>query len=126
MAPCPDSMDNPFSTGYAEARAKFRAVANAAGAEVESFPLDHRGPNDIELTTDTAWVGQRSARAVLVTASGTHGVEGFFGSCDPPVRPRPRPSIAATGCGTAPTRPVASDPIQSQTKRLEIAMIFGV
>jgi hypothetical protein len=73
-------MDSPFSRDYAEAREKFRAGATAAGAEVETFPLDHRGPNDLDLTTDTAWVGPRGARAVLVTVSGTHGVEGFFGS----------------------------------------------
>ncbi len=73
-------MDSPFSLDYAEAREKFRAGATAAGAEIQTFPLEHRGPNDLDLTTDTAWVGPRDARAVLVTVSGTHGVEGFFGS----------------------------------------------
>jgi hypothetical protein len=73
-------MDSPFSHDYAEARDKFRAGVTAAGAEIETFLLDHRGPNDLDLTTDTAWVGPRDARAVLVTVSGTHGVEGFFGS----------------------------------------------
>jgi hypothetical protein len=73
-------MDIPFSRDYAEAREKFRASADAAGAEVQTFPLEHRGPEDLDLTTDTAWVGPRGAGAVLVTVSGTHGVEGFFGS----------------------------------------------
>jgi hypothetical protein len=73
-------MDSAFSRDYAEARRKFRAGATAAGAEVQTFPLEHRGPDDLDLTTDTAWVGPRNARAVLVTVSGTHGVEGFFGS----------------------------------------------
>jgi len=73
-------MESPFSRDYAEAREKFRAGAAAAGAETQTFLLDHRGPDDLELTTDTAWIGPRGARAVLVTVSGTHGVEGFFGS----------------------------------------------
>lgn len=73
-------MDTPFSRDYAEAREKFRASATAAGAEIRTYLLDHRGPDDLDLTTDTAWLGPRDARAVLVTVSGTHGVEGFFGS----------------------------------------------
>jgi hypothetical protein len=70
-------MDSPFSRDYAEAREKFRAGATAAGAEIQTFVLDHWGPDDIDLTTDTTWVGPRDARGVLVTVSGTHGVEGF-------------------------------------------------
>jgi len=73
-------MDSPFSRDYAEARERFRADAAAAGAELQTFPLEARGPDDLDLSTDTAWVGPRAARAVLVTLSGTHGVEGFFGS----------------------------------------------
>jgi Protein of unknown function (DUF2817) len=73
-------MDSAFSRDYAEARRKFRASAGAAAAELQSFSLEHRGPDDLDLCTDTAWLGPRSARAVLVTVSGTHGVEGFFGS----------------------------------------------
>jgi len=73
-------MDSPFSRDYVEARGKFRAAATAAGAEIQTYSLEHRGPDDLDLTTDTAWAGPRDARAVLVTVSGTHGVEGFFGS----------------------------------------------
>lgn len=73
-------MDNPFSHDYAQAREKFRTGTAAAGAELQTFSLDHRGPDDLDLTTDTAWLGPRGARAVLVTLSGIHGVEGFFGS----------------------------------------------
>jgi hypothetical protein len=73
-------MDSAFSRDYAEARGKFRAAALAAGAEMQSYRLDRQGPDDLDLTTDTAWVGARGARGVLVTVSGTHGVEGFFGS----------------------------------------------
>ena len=73
-------MDTPFSADYSAARANFRAAAAAAAAEVETHRLDHTGPDKFELTTDAAWVGPQNARAVLVTVSGTHGVEGFFGS----------------------------------------------
>ena len=73
-------MDTPFSRDYKEAREKFRAAATAAGAEIQTYPLEHQGPGDLDLSTDTAWCGPRGARAVLVTISGTHGVEGFFGS----------------------------------------------
>lgn len=73
-------MDGAFSRDYAEAREKFRAAAIAAGGDMQSYLLDHRGPADLALTTDTAWLGPRGARGALVTISGTHGVEGFFGS----------------------------------------------
>src|SRR3546814_2611590 len=33
-----------------------------------------------DLFTDTAWLGPRDAKAVLVTVSGTHGIEGYYGS----------------------------------------------
>jgi hypothetical protein len=73
-------MESPFSRDYAEARRKFRASAAAAAADVQTFVLEHRGPDDLDLSTDTAWIGPRNARRVLLTISGTHGVEGFFGS----------------------------------------------
>jgi len=73
-------MDGCFSQDYVEAREKFAAAARAAGAEVTGFALDKRGPDGGELSTDVAWLGPPDARRVLVTISGTHGVEGFFGS----------------------------------------------
>jgi Protein of unknown function (DUF2817) len=69
-----------FSHDYAAARAKFRGAAAAASAESSAFPLQQRGPDDLELSTDIAWLGSPNATRVLVTISGTHGVEGFFGS----------------------------------------------
>src|SRR6267154_2941761 len=73
-------MDGCFSQDYVEAREKFAAAARAAGAEVTGFALDKRGPDGGKLSTDVAWLGPPDARRVLVTISGTHGVEGFFGS----------------------------------------------
>jgi hypothetical protein len=73
-------MDGSFSENYPEAREKFLGAARAAGAAITSFPLAERGPDDGELAADIAWLGEPKASRVLVTISGTHGVEGFFGS----------------------------------------------
>ncbi|MGD0142309.1 MAG: M14 family metallopeptidase [Rhizomicrobium sp.] len=69
-----------FSATYAEARTKFREAAAAAGAKLEHATNPAKGPDGGELTTDIAWIGPRDAQSVLVTISGTHGVEGFCGS----------------------------------------------
>src|SRR5215469_17275435 len=74
-------MEGPFSNDYGEARAKFLSAAGEAGAVMSRFVLpDKRGPEGIELSTDAAWLGPRTAESVIVTISATHGVEGFFGS----------------------------------------------
>jgi hypothetical protein len=73
-------MDGCFSQDYGEAQKKFAAAARIAGAEVTAFALDKRGPDGGKLSTDVAWLGPPDAHRVLVTISGTHGVEGFFGS----------------------------------------------
>jgi len=73
-------MDTPFSDDYGKARTKFVDAARSAGAAMSSFELDQPGPGGIELSTDVAWLGPRTAKAVMVTISATHGVEGFFGS----------------------------------------------
>jgi hypothetical protein len=69
-----------FSDTYAEARDKFLTAARGAGAELTRHALNQRGPDNGELSADVAFVGPPDASAVLVTISGTHGVEGFFGS----------------------------------------------
>ncbi|MBY6241743.1 M14 family metallopeptidase [Methylosinus sp. Sm6] len=68
-----------FSRSYAQARDKFRAAVDAAGGALEVFEHPGRGPDGEALTTDVAWVGPRTDRA-LVLISGTHGVEGYCGS----------------------------------------------
>jgi hypothetical protein len=73
-------MDGSFSENYADAREKFLDAARIAGAVINSFPHSERGPDDGTLAADTAWVGDSKAPRVVVTISGTHGVEGFFGS----------------------------------------------
>jgi hypothetical protein len=69
-----------FSRDYPEARAKFLSAARAAGARLSQYCANQTGPDGGSLSTDVAWIGPEDARAVLVTISGTHGVEGFFGS----------------------------------------------
>jgi len=69
-----------FSATYAEARAKFREAAEAAGGALERFENPNRGPDGGDLSTDVAWFGPGSAEKVLVMISGTHGAEGFCGS----------------------------------------------
>jgi hypothetical protein len=69
-----------FSRNYAEARARFRQTAAAAGARLDSVIHPERGPDGGELATDVALIGEATAAAVLVMISATHGVEGFCGS----------------------------------------------
>jgi Protein of unknown function (DUF2817) len=90
--PAMTTADN-FSASYAEARAKFRAAALAAGATLATYRNPAGGPSDAAcedsglsaageepLSTDAAWFGPRDARRVVYAQSGTHGIEGFCGS----------------------------------------------
>lgn len=74
------SIHDHFSPDYATARKKFLAEAQAAGASIESMPHPLKGIAGEELFTDVAWIGPKDAKAVLVTVSGTHGIEGYYGS----------------------------------------------
>jgi len=69
-----------FSADYGEARARFLEASRQAGAAIESHRCPAPGPEGEALFTDVAWHGPVDAAAVLVTLSGTHGVEGFCGS----------------------------------------------
>ena len=69
-----------FSPDYGTARERFRAAARAAGAEIYALPLAAAGPGGEALTIDSAWLGARDARGVLLHTSGLHGVEAFAGS----------------------------------------------
>lgn len=66
-----------FSTTYAEARRRFKDAAAAAGATISSHRIAAQCQD--ELAIDVAIVGVETAPTV-VTSSGVHGVEGFFGS----------------------------------------------
>ncbi|MGF1611464.1 MAG: M14 family metallopeptidase [Kiloniellales bacterium] len=69
-----------FSADYGEARARFLDASRQAGALIESHRCPTPGPEGEPLFTDVAWHGPKDAASVLVTISGTHGVEGFCGS----------------------------------------------
>ncbi len=74
------TLDPCFAENYPQARNLFLTRARDAGAVLSRHVLDQRGPADEELSTDVAWLGLPTASKVLVTISGTHGVEGFYGS----------------------------------------------
>ncbi len=69
-----------FAADYAEARGKFLQACDHAGVAVESVDRPLPGPHGETLAIDHAWIGAPDAQRVLVTLSGTHGVEGFAGS----------------------------------------------
>ncbi|MEU4087544.1 M14 family metallopeptidase [Streptomyces aureus] len=74
-------MADTFPPDYSRARAAFLGAAEEAGARLRTFALPgHLGPDGGELCVDTAYLGPPSAAKLLVTVSGTHGVEGFCGS----------------------------------------------
>jgi hypothetical protein len=69
-----------FSESYHEARDRFCGAAHASGFELRSYPIAVRGPEGETLAIDVALHPHASARRTLVISSGTHGVEGYFGS----------------------------------------------
>jgi hypothetical protein len=71
---------NVFSRAYPEARSKFLAAAEAAGAALRHWPHPLTGPDGAALACDTARLGPPGAARVLVVLSATHGVEGLAGS----------------------------------------------
>jgi hypothetical protein len=73
MHPSPDH----FSETFAEARRRFQAAAAEVGATIHTYPID--AENRDELAIDVAIVGADTS-PTIVTSSGIHGVEGFFGS----------------------------------------------
>lgn len=70
----------PTHLSYNSQREQFLATAKAAGASLTTYPHPLSGPFGEPLSTDVAWLGDPHASKVLVTLSGTHGVEGFYGS----------------------------------------------
>ncbi|MDM0033785.1 M14 family metallopeptidase [Variovorax sp. J22P271] len=70
-----------FSADYAEARAKFIALAQQADASLEHHVLEGQlGAQGETLATDVALFGASGDAPLLVLSSGVHGVEGFCGS----------------------------------------------
>ncbi len=71
---------DPFPRDYAQARARFRSVTQAAGFLLESHSVGRSGPAGEDLTIDVAIAGSARPSRALVVSSGLHGVEGFLGS----------------------------------------------
>lgn len=69
-----------FSPTFADARRRFLAAAERAGAGLRSYAHKATGLHGESLSTDTALIGSPSAHRVLVIESATHGVEGYCGS----------------------------------------------
>lgn len=69
-----------FSPDYATGRDRFRILVNEAGGVHEAFDIGQTGPDGEALSIDVGRFGSPDADARLVVSSGTHGVEGFFGS----------------------------------------------
>ncbi|MDH5471313.1 MAG: M14 family metallopeptidase [Gammaproteobacteria bacterium] len=70
-----------FPDDYNSARESFNSLSKSCPMvkDILSFPLQSQG-NDLSLSTEIIWIGQRSAPNVLVLISATHGVEGFVGA----------------------------------------------
>jgi len=70
-----------FPAGYREGRAAFVEACGAAdlGITTRVHPAA-KGPNGNALFIDVACAGARDADTALLLISGTHGVEGYFGS----------------------------------------------
>ncbi|HSM95428.1 MAG TPA: DUF2817 domain-containing protein [Rhizomicrobium sp.] len=75
------AIDHYFPHDYREARHAFIAAAEAADLGVTSrlHPTE-KGADGKPLFLDTTVIGARDAKTALLLISGTHGVEGYFGS----------------------------------------------
>ncbi|MDY7558959.1 DUF2817 domain-containing protein [Pseudomonas sp. 10B1] len=72
--------DFPTRVSYRAQREQFLVAATAAGASLTQYSHPLPGPFGEPLSTDVAVLGDPSASRLLVAISGTHGVEGFYGS----------------------------------------------
>lgn len=71
----------PFPATYDEARGAFLRAAREANARISTFTLeDYQTAEGEPLCTDVAYLGPAEPARLLVTVSGTHGIEGFCGS----------------------------------------------
>lgn len=65
---------------FRQQRARFLAAVGALGGAVTSYPHPLPGPQGEALSTDVAVIGRADAPQVMLVVSGTHGVEGYYGS----------------------------------------------
>ena len=60
------SMSDCFSENYLQARERFVQFAQAARANLDGYQLSVKGPQDITLTTDFAWIGPETPEKILL------------------------------------------------------------
>lgn len=65
---------------FADLRERFLLAAREAGASIDEWRHPLKGPGEEVLATDVAILGNPNAPKRLVVLSGTHGIEGFYGS----------------------------------------------
>jgi hypothetical protein len=77
----PNETDRHFPSDYRSGREAFLRACDESGLGVTSrmHPTE-KGRDGKPLFLDTAIIGPRDAKAALLLISGTHGVEGYFGS----------------------------------------------
>ncbi|MFA1672049.1 DUF2817 domain-containing protein [Rhizobium mongolense] len=69
-----------YSVDYKVLRQRFLSAARRSNAALFEYKHPLHGPSGEHLFTDVAYLGERKASKKLVILSGTHGVEGQFGS----------------------------------------------
>ncbi len=69
-----------FAGDFSALRVRFIAAARTAGASLTEYLHPLHGPSGEQLSTDVAYLGRQDAKKLMVSISGTHGVEGPFGS----------------------------------------------
>jgi len=70
-----------YSTGYASARARFRAAGAAVGGSLSSYTHPWaEAPSGAALSIDVCRIGDAKAPRQLLAISGTHGLEAAAGS----------------------------------------------
>lgn len=70
----------PSQLTYSQLRASFLKAAHHQGARLHAYPHPLKGVENENLCTDVAIAGDPDAEKWLVVVSGTHGVEGYYGS----------------------------------------------
>ncbi len=70
----------PFPLDYPTMRQNFLAAARSAGAALTEHVHPLHAPDGTEIATDVALIGRADAARLMVVISGTHGVEGAYGS----------------------------------------------
>jgi hypothetical protein len=75
-----EGLSRAYSRDYFAARSRFRAAADRSGFELLASPIAAQGRGGEQLFIDFARRGSSTPRTAIVVSSGTHGIEGFFGS----------------------------------------------